>query len=332
MKFLTRYKSFPFFFFISYFIVACNTSIATEIVKGPVFSAEVILSSKAKEKMGKLKEKIIISSAFSGTRKIPFDDAEGDPTVIELKEIGIEINPDETAYFNTVNFKKEEFDKIILTADGEREYELLISVYSARKAHKDNLLTCSIFMEDNASLLDHMHIKVWCGLIAESVAPIKTEVIGKAKAEYQNALKYCIKKYKVVNDMVVSGCVLEIAKEFKGTESNHPAPKLEGLVDTVGAYGQKNDRWDFSLDETSGFHLIHSKPGKKSEIFLADHVEHVSGNRYALYAKPVDIKSKNISPHSWALIYNLKTKRYDLEVKTHDKAAKKWKYVLFPAI
>ncbi|MCK5728687.1 MAG: hypothetical protein KAH08_05645 [Methylococcales bacterium] len=303
----------------------------TESVKALVFSVDVVLSKKANAKMAEMNEKIIISSLFSGERAVPLKEAvdSDDPNLISLKEVEIEIAPNETAHFNAVLFEKEKFDKIKPNTDQEkrREYELTINAHSARKAHKDNLLTCSTFIEEDAGLLPNKtHIKLSCSLIGEPLSPKKAQVMGKAKLEYENALQACINKN-------VSGrCRLKIADKFKGTERVNPdASKLAGLVDTVGSYERKNDRWDFSLDETSGFYLIHTKSGEKKSVFLADHLEYIGGNRYAIYADIEEGKNAGYSRYSWALIYNLKTKRYDLEVKIYNKTTKKWAYLIYPA-
>jgi hypothetical protein len=313
--------------------------IEEKTVKGPVFSAEVILSNKAKIKMEALNEKVIISSSFSGTRATPLKksvDAKN-PNIINMGELKIEINPNETAYFKSINFKKTTFDKVKKNDSGERDYDLVLNAYSARHAHKDNLLSCSTYITELPNLLHHKHVRLWCSLIDEaSRFTQKAEVLGKEKVKYDNAIQRCFDQYDVMNNTVLAGCKEELSSEFRGTDSSDfNVLKLQGLFDTVGSYERKNDRWDFSLDETSGFYLIHSKANKKDETFLANDLEHIEGNRYAVYAEAEGIKNTNSpspSPSpSWALIYNLKTKHYDLEVKTYDKSLKKWKTLMFPA-
>ena len=308
----------------------------TASIKGPVFSADIILSNAAKEKMKTLKEKIIISSLFSGERSEPLKEAvdSEDPNLINLKDVEIEINPNETAHFDTIFFEKEKFDKIKLNTDWEeiRTYELTLNVYSARKAHKDNLLTCSTLIEEDAGLLNNKHIRIWCSLIDESLSPKTAKIMGKTKLKYENVLQACANKSQVINDDILARCTLEVANEFKGTEINSPdALKLEGLVDTVGHYQRENDSWSFSLDETLGFFLIHMKSGKKIESFLASDLEHIKGNRYTIYAKAEGATNDSDTPYSWALIYNIQTKHYDLEVKTYDKTARKWEYLVYLA-
>lgn len=304
-------------------------------VKGPVFSADIILSNAAKEKMELLKEKIIISSLFSGERSEPLKNAvdSDDPNLINLMDTEVEINLNEIAHFDAIYFEKEKVDKIKPNFEGEREYELTINVYSARKGHKDNLLSCSTLIEADARILNNKHVRLWCSLIDESISAQQAKVMGKAKLEYENTLQACTHKHKVINNNILDDCILKIADKFKGTETNDPdALKLEGLVDTVGRYERKNDSWNFSLDETAGFYLNHMKSGEKDEVFLADRLEHISGNRYVIYAKSEGVKNDNDALYSWALIYNLKTKHYDLEVKTYDKTAKKWKYLTYLAV
>ena len=300
-----------------------------ETVKGPVFSVEVALSQKAKEKMEELHEKIIISSTFSATRAIPLKqsiDSE-DPTIITLNEFEVEIGLNETAHFKSISFPKTTFDKIKKSSLGERNYELVLNAYSARKSHKNNLIVCSTLLDDLPDLLNHKHIRLWCALIDEpSGTPQGAEVQGTEKAKYDQILQNCFDQYGVMNNTVLASCKEEVSSAFKGTEREYlQAPKLEGLVDITGSYERQDDRWDFSLDESEGFHLIHTKKDKRDEVLIADGLELIEGHRYSLY---VENKYGDTDP-KWALIFNPKTNHYDLEVKTYDKASHSWKSLLF---
>ncbi len=155
----------------------------------------------------------------------------------------------------------------------------------------------------------------------------EAEVVGQEKEKYDEALQNCFNFYEIMNNTVLASCKEEVSNEFKGTDREYlQAPKLEGLIDIEGSYGQQDDRWDFSLDESSGFHLIHTKKGHKDEIFIADELEFIGGSRYAIYVENLHGKTDL----KWALIFNPKTNNYDLEVKTYNKISNKWQSVVFP--
>ena len=159
----------------------------------------------------------------------------------------------------------------------------------------------------------------------ESSMTSKAEVLGKEKVKYDNALQSCFDQFGTMNNTVLASCKEEVSSEFKGTEREYlEAPKLEGLVNIEGSY-VRQDEWSFSLDESSGFYLIHTINGKRDEVFIADGLELIEGNRYSIYVENL----YGETDPKFALIFNPKTKRYDLEVKTYDKASNKWKSLLF---
>jgi hypothetical protein len=322
VQYITENKILLPLIFLAYFLTACNDSVAT--VKGPIFSVEVALSEKAEKKLTKLNEKIIISNMFSGTRAIPSKEAEY-PTKIELNNSETEINIGETAYFKSIVFNQDDFEKVKFDADKEREHELNINIFSARRAYKDNLLSCSLLMED-VWVIRNKHIRIWCSLIDEKYSPMKSEIIGKEKEKYDSALQRCFDKYEKMNNTVLASCKEEVSNEFKGTEREHlEAPKLEGLIDIEGSYARQDDVWNFSLDESVGFHLIHTVKGQSDDVLIAEDLELIEGNRYSIY---VENMYGDTDP-KWALVFNPETKYYDLEVKTYSQTSNKWESLMY---
>ena len=322
MQYITNYKILLPFIFLAYFLTACNDSVAT--VKGPTFSVEVTLSKKAEKKLTKLNEKIIIFNMFSGTRAIPSKEAEY-PTKIELYNSETEVNIGEIAYFKSIIFNKDAFEKVKIDTGKERKHELNINVYSARRAYKDNLLSCSLLIED-VWVIRNKHIRIWCSLIDEEYSSIKSEIIGKEKAKYDNALQRCFDEYQIMNNTVLASCKKEVSTDFKGIEREYlEAPKLEGLVDIEGSYARQDDVWSFSLDESVGFHLIHTVKDQSDDILIAESLELIDGNRYSIY---VENMYGDTDP-KWALVFNPETKHYDLEVKTYNQTSNKWESLMY---
>ena len=99
------------------------------------FDIEIKLSPKAREKIEKSKETIIVDVFFTGTPK--------DGIKVELEEDGsffvtsskIEMLYGEVARFDNITFSKKIYDQL-----ADKDIDLGVNVYSGRKSSQDNLL------------------------------------------------------------------------------------------------------------------------------------------------------------------------------------------------
>ena len=108
----------------------------------PTFEIEVNLSPKAKAKLSKNNETIIVSASFSG---IPKDTTSED--FLNSGEMGIagkdiEIKNGSIAKFENIRFPKSLYDSL-----SGKDIQLLINVFSGRHSSPDNLLACGILQE-----------------------------------------------------------------------------------------------------------------------------------------------------------------------------------------
>ena len=114
----------------------------------PSFEIGVSLSPKAKQKIEKGKETIIVIAYFTGQPKDTTSEEylkSGDMGITSAQR---EIKDSAIAKFEGVKFSKALYDSL-----ADKDIQLLINVVSGRKSTKDNLLNCDI-LEDKMS-----HIK-----------------------------------------------------------------------------------------------------------------------------------------------------------------------------
>ena len=108
----------------------------------PTFEIEVNLSPKAKAKLSKNNETIIVSASFIGMPR--------DTTSKDFKNSGemgiagkdIEIRSGSIANFENIRFSKSLYDSL-----ADKGIQLLINVFSGRHSSPDNLLNCGIIQE-----------------------------------------------------------------------------------------------------------------------------------------------------------------------------------------
>ena len=108
----------------------------------PEFEIELSLSPKAEAKLKTDKESIIVSSVFNG---IPKDTTL--PDYIEWGKIyiadkAIELNNKKVARFEHIKLSKEDFDSL-----ADKDFEVLINVFSGRRASKFNILDSDFLQE-----------------------------------------------------------------------------------------------------------------------------------------------------------------------------------------
>ena len=111
-------------------------------VEIPAFEIEIILSTKAEEKLKANKETIIINAAFSGIPK--------DKTLKEYKkwgEIGIKSCERELFDKRIAKFEGIKFSKSLYNSLSDKNISLLINVYSGRRSSDNNLLDCDILQD-----------------------------------------------------------------------------------------------------------------------------------------------------------------------------------------
>jgi hypothetical protein len=114
----------------------------------PEFEILIELSDKAEERLASDNESIIVMAFFTGRPidKIPAKykdklDVDG----LYLRNYSVELTDKRTAIFKGVKFHKDLYN---LLAD--KNIEILINVYSGRRASPDNILTCDL-LQDNIS-------------------------------------------------------------------------------------------------------------------------------------------------------------------------------------
>lgn len=108
----------------------------------PSFEIEVHLSPKAKAKLSKDNETIIVSASFLG---VPTDTTSA--AFLQSGEMGItgkdvELRNGSIAKFENIKFSKSLYDSL-----SDKDIQLLINVFSGRHSSPDNLLNCGIVQE-----------------------------------------------------------------------------------------------------------------------------------------------------------------------------------------
>ncbi|MDQ7089837.1 MAG: hypothetical protein Q9M50_04235 [Methylococcales bacterium] len=139
-------------------------------VAGPSFSVKINLSKKAKAKLSKINEKIIINSMFNGNGEGK-KETEGDPQEVNLGDFEVEVDLDETATFNKIYFPKEAVNRLTHS----QNYQLTLNIVSARKADDFNLLDCS-FVSEEVQSIEGKTIIVPCKLIGKYAVSSKYEI------------------------------------------------------------------------------------------------------------------------------------------------------------
>lgn len=108
----------------------------------PSFEIEVNLSPKAKEKLKKDNETIIVSASFIGMPKDTTSENFQDSGEMGIAGKDIEIRNGSIAKFENIRFPKSVYDSL-----SDKDIQLLINVFSGRRSSSDNLLNCGIIQE-----------------------------------------------------------------------------------------------------------------------------------------------------------------------------------------
>lgn len=109
----------------------------------PAFEFEVSLSEKAQKKMDKEKETIIVRAYLSGIPK----DSISSPLIDEMGEVNlgapeIELKKPGVARFKNIRISRKGYELL-----GDKDFQVLINVFSGRRSSDMNLLQCDIFQE-----------------------------------------------------------------------------------------------------------------------------------------------------------------------------------------
>lgn len=105
------------------------------------FEIEVVLSTKAKNKIVNSKETIIVNVSLTGTPKDSTLLAEDGQFYVATLEK--EISYGQPAKFDNIKFPRKTFDQLT-----DKDVHVSAFVYSGRKSSPDNLLNCSIVADD----------------------------------------------------------------------------------------------------------------------------------------------------------------------------------------
>ncbi len=142
-------------------------TIGDKEVTFPAFAIDVKLDDAAKSKLAENNETIIVAAyyGFYPGQKSPkkYSDYVGEDGVFSITEARIEIKPDMTrATFDQVTCPREIFD--IITDEDKPKIEVLINIFSGRRAFPNNLLSCDI-LQNKLNDVAGKHYSLACKLI-----------------------------------------------------------------------------------------------------------------------------------------------------------------------
>lgn len=119
----------------------------------PSFEIQIDLDEKANRKITSQNETIIISADFFGT---PKDSIDSD-VLTELGELYLATATIELAKPGTAKFDNIRISKIGYEALADKNFIVLINVFSGRKSSNDNLLSCEILQEPISKVVGKTH-------------------------------------------------------------------------------------------------------------------------------------------------------------------------------
>ena len=119
----------------------------------PTFEIEVTLSDSAKKKMTADGETIIVKAYLTGQPKDSVD--------IELTELGelflgtpqIELDRPGIARFDKINISKKTYEALV-----DKDFEILINIYSGRRSSENNLLDAELLQGPASTVTGKRHI------------------------------------------------------------------------------------------------------------------------------------------------------------------------------
>lgn len=143
---------------------------AADPVQAEPYSVALTFTPGAAAKLAGMGERVIVDNMFYGLAKEGAKDADETGQIgLGTKEIEVEA-VDQTVSVSPPPFMPGPMSQIV-EAEGAR---LLINVYSARRAHQDNLLSCGIF-DDKVEAAPASQIAIHCELIYPDGEPAPVE-------------------------------------------------------------------------------------------------------------------------------------------------------------
>jgi len=117
----------------------------------PSFSIQVDLSPKAEKLLKEKKESIIVAAYFSGIPKDSTKYLEDGEYAFGTHEC--ELTDSRTAIFRGVKISKESFESL-----ADKDFQVLINIYSGRRSMKNNVLDCDILQKKISQVKDQTFI------------------------------------------------------------------------------------------------------------------------------------------------------------------------------
>lgn len=120
----------------------------------PTFEITIELDEKAEKKITDQHETIIVQANLFGTPK----DSVDPKLVTEMGELflalpRVEISKPGIAKFENVKISKKGYEAL-----ADKDFIILINVFSGRKSSSDNLLTCDILQEPMSNVIGKPHV------------------------------------------------------------------------------------------------------------------------------------------------------------------------------
>lgn len=123
------------------------------------FDVQLTFTPRAAEKLVSTKERVIVAGMYWGAPNAAARPKADEIGQIPLGEDFVEVAPENaTITVPAANFEPDQVQHV----DGAPQ--VLVNVYSARKAHEDNLLNCGIY-EGPVSMAQKQAVDIQCDLI-----------------------------------------------------------------------------------------------------------------------------------------------------------------------
>lgn len=119
----------------------------------PPFEIEVALSDAAQMKMTADKETIIVNAYLSGEPKDSIDVQINEMGQLNLAASEIELDKPGIARFDKINISKKAYETL-----ANKDFEILINIYSGRRSSEYNLLTADILQEPVSIVSGKRHV------------------------------------------------------------------------------------------------------------------------------------------------------------------------------
>jgi|SRR6478736_6373027 len=119
----------------------------------PPFEIEVTLSDLAKEKLNADKETIIVNAYVSGEPKDSIDIQINEMGLLNLAANEIELDKPGVAKFDKITISRKAYEAL-----ANKDFEILINIYSGRRSSEYNLLNAEILQEPLSAVAGKRHV------------------------------------------------------------------------------------------------------------------------------------------------------------------------------